>query len=135
MPGQIGVMNCAGRIAVIWITALALTACEAKEIAEVKGAVAATLPDPSSARFSDVREGPGGLICGTVDGKNADGAYAGARRFVGLAAQDAIIEPDPGDPMRRLFDQRWSECTGAAPPPEAANVENAADNLEAIPGA
>jgi hypothetical protein len=44
-------------------------------------AVAATLPDPGSARFQAVSD-RGGHVCGHINGKAAGAGYTGYRRFV-----------------------------------------------------
>src|SRR5262249_10840281 len=57
--------------------------------AMAKQYVADKLPDPQSARFRRLVSGEpdnSGIVrlCGEIDGKNADGAYAGYKRFVVL---------------------------------------------------
>lgn len=49
---------------------------------EARVAVAAKLKGPSSAQFAEVRISGNGTVCGTVNGKNGFGAYAGAKRFL-----------------------------------------------------
>jgi len=51
---------------------------QAEEIATARHAVAATLRDPASARFEDVRARLG-AVCGFVNAKNGPGGYAGRR--------------------------------------------------------
>lgn len=69
------------------LTALVLlTACQAQEsetLAKAKQAAAKRLADPSSARFTDMAECPvKGMATGSVNGKNATGAYGGDRAFI-----------------------------------------------------
>lgn len=111
-------------------------------------ALAVILVDPKSARYSDVRPGAAGSVCGRVDSKQADGKYAGARPFVvtpeGVAVISAtpqVMFDDPED-MFPDFYIRWCASpeelrtigpridTSKLPPPPpaedlAATLENA----------
>jgi len=92
---------------------------------EAKEAVAATLRDPTSAMFTDVRS-DGVTVCGNVNGRNGFGAYAGASRFVWSRAGGPQIEGALGtsgfenvDRMQQcFFDQEWSRCQGVSAPVE-----------------
>lgn len=111
------------------IGAFGLAACERGAVAEVKQAVAAQQRDPDSAKFTDVRQGRENWVCGLVNGKNAFGAYAGPRRFVGLGKDFVAIEPEPDSPMRDLFEENWTTCTGQ---PRPASLAETADTLERV---
>ena len=54
-------------------------------------ALAVILVDPESARYSEVRAGTGGSVCGRVDAKQADGKYSGPRPFVVTPEGVAVI--------------------------------------------
>ncbi len=59
------------------------------------------LTDPASARFSGVRSGAAGSICGAVDSKGSDGRYTGPRPFVVTPEGVALVSPTAQVP----FDQ------------------------------
>lgn len=86
--------------------------------------VAATLVDPNSAEFRNVR-GHTDVVCGEVNGKNRLGAYVGFRRFIAdLKVPRAMMDPEyepsslsTDEQAKRLaqleFDTRWTEaCDG-----------------------
>lgn len=58
-------------------------------------ALAAILVDPKSARYSELRSGAAGAVCGLVDSKQADDEYAGPRPFVVTPDGVAVINPGP----------------------------------------
>ena len=58
-------------------------------------ALAAILDDPESARYSQVRAGAAGSVCGLVDAKQAGGKYAGPRPFVVTPEGVAVISTTP----------------------------------------
>lgn len=53
-----------------------------ERIAQAQSAIAATLKDPSSAQFKDIREARPGVFCGAVNATNSSGTYRGFERFV-----------------------------------------------------
>lgn len=59
------------------------------------------LNDPASARYSNLRSGPAGSICGAVDSKGSDGRYGGPRPFVITPEGVALVSPTAHVP----FDQ------------------------------
>jgi hypothetical protein len=67
-----------------------------------KAALAVILVDPKSARYSEVRSGTAGAVCGRVDSMQGDGKYSGARPFVVTPEGVAVISTAPrvmfGDP-------------------------------------
>jgi hypothetical protein len=65
-----------------------------------RAALAVILVDPKSARYSEVRRGTAGSVCGRVDSKQADGKYAGARPFVVTPEGVAVVSAAP----RVVFD-------------------------------
>jgi hypothetical protein len=83
------------------------------QIQEAQRAVAARLRDPESARFSDVQIASSGAVCGKVNGKNAFGAYEGARSFlfthssgIDMLPSGAFIEgQEIGRPTARGWEQ------------------------------
>lgn len=66
--------------------------------AAAKKLVAASLRDPGSAQFRDVKSS-GQAVCGEVNGKNAYGGYVGFKHFI-VEAGEATIEPET--PTERL---------------------------------
>lgn len=70
------------------LAALALTACDklpVGPIADAKATAAASLRDPASAQFRNVKSvtnAEGTAVCGEINGKNAFGGYAGFQSFV-----------------------------------------------------
>ena len=58
-------------------------------------ALAAILADPESARYSGLRAGAAGSVCGLVDAKQAGGKYAGPRPFVVTPEGVAVISTTP----------------------------------------
>ncbi|MBO9545783.1 hypothetical protein [Caulobacter sp.] len=67
--------------------------------AEAKKLVAASLRDPASAQFRDVKKSDQ-AVCGEVDGKNAFGAYVGFRHFI-VEGGSADLEPEtPREPLQ-----------------------------------
>jgi hypothetical protein len=58
-------------------------------------ALAAILVDPESARYSEVRAGAAGSVCGLVDAKQADGKHGGPRPFVVTPEGVAVISTTP----------------------------------------
>lgn len=75
------------------LTALALSACDklpVGPIADAKATAAASLRDPGSAQFRNVKSvtnGRGTAVCGEINGKNAFGGYAGFQDFVVVDGQ------------------------------------------------
>lgn len=74
--------------------------------AKVQKQVRASLKDADSAKFGPIDIFPfaeGQVACGTVNAKNAFGAYAGARVFkVGLSPDGSVGSPDIAE------DEKWS---------------------------
>jgi len=103
-------------------------------------ALAAILADPKSARYSEVRAGAAGAVCGRIDAKQPDGGAAGPRPFVVTPEGVAVISPAPQvmfddpDDMFPDFYIRWCASPeelkrigpriAAAPPPEAPPAED-----------
>lgn len=91
--------------------AAALAAAAAAEVAapvdpavlqsKAQTLLGAILSDPASARFSNLRGGPAGSICGAVDSKGSDGRYTGPRPFVITPEGVALVSPTAQVP----FDQ------------------------------
>jgi len=74
----------------------------------------ASLKDPSSAEFRNVRVSHHGgrtHVCGEVNAKNSFGGYTGFMRFVGSPAL-VITEETLGrnDKARKLFSETWAEA-------------------------
>ncbi len=69
--------------------------------ARAKGLMSGILNDPASARYSGLRSGPAGSICGAVDSKGSDGRFGGPRPFVITPEGVALVSPTPHVP----FDQ------------------------------
>ena len=63
--------------------------------AEAKAAVAASLRDPASAEFRNIKTGTS-ATCGEVNGKNAFGSYVGFKPFV---YADGIVRIEPEEPI------------------------------------
>lgn len=113
----------------IAVAGLVLASCQAQEreraeaqlIAEAQAAVTEKMLDPDPV-FRDVSVEDGGVaVCGTVNGMNRLGGYAGSRRFVWVKGGVAIIEdPNPGyrmrdgvrDPAACMFNAQFDECKG-----------------------
>lgn len=56
---------------------------DADRTARAQAAIAEMMKDPESARISPLRPGTEpGWLCGTVNGKNSFGAYAGSTRVI-----------------------------------------------------
>lgn len=69
-------------------------------------AVRAVMLDPAAARVA-ILNTSGDAVCGTVNGKNAMGAYVGARPFVARSGMVMVYSDPPSmDDIRRL---RWAE--------------------------
>jgi len=80
--------------------------------------IAQRLRDPASATFTDL-ETDGFIVCGWVNGRNAFGGYAGARRFVWTSVDARIEGEEPttgyemADALQRCaFEQDWGQCRG-----------------------
>lgn len=109
---------------------LAMASCqgqqgeEARLIEAAQTAVTEKLLDPNPV-FRDVSVDEAGTsVCGTVNGMNQMGGYAGSRRFVWVEGGLAIIEdPNPGyqmregvrDPSACMFNVQFDECKGMTP--------------------
>lgn len=67
-------------------------------IAEAKQAIGKTLKDPYSAVYEDIYMGKAAhgnpVVCGTLNAKNAYGAYTGRKRFYYLRGFDPQIGED-----------------------------------------
>ena len=68
------------------------------------------LRDPTSPLWGDMWTVDYVAFCGTVNGKNAFGAYGGAKRFVAFGEGGATIEDD------QTFAEEWKRCEGARRP-------------------
>jgi hypothetical protein len=107
-------------------------------------ALAVILADPESARYSDVRAGAAGSVCGLVDAKQAGGKYAGPRPFVVTPEGVAVISTTPQvmfDDPEDLFPDfyiRWcaspEELRGIGPRIASGPIPdmNLADDLTSI---
>lgn len=84
---------------------LVLAACADKD---PRDAVAATLPDPGSARFQSISD-RGDHVCGEVNSRTGQGGYTGYTRFVYDKESEAALV-DPG----------LQAATPPAGPPDAA---------------
>ncbi len=69
--------------------------------ARAQALMSGILNDPASARYSNLRSGPAGSICGAVDSKGSDGRYGGPRPFVITPEGVALVSPTAHVP----FDQ------------------------------
>lgn len=67
--------------------------------------VKSNLKDPSSAKFSEVKIGKDGSVCGTVNAKNSFGAYSGDSRYVSSGG-NAVID-DGSQEFSNVWD---SQC-------------------------
>lgn len=89
------------------LAGLLLSGCEGSEASragrEAKRAVAATLKDPTSARWGDVWA-YGGVICGYVNAKNSYGAYEGPRRFLTAGRSVQFEGGELGPNFERVWD-------------------------------
>src|SRR5690606_22414740 len=100
-------------VAVLTITApisVAHSMSQAKEvwlIEEAKKAVRATMKDPDSAKFAGLKaiDDPP-VVCGTVNGKNAFGGYAGPERFLSNGSGITYLESDM-NPAE--FSKAWNQ--------------------------
>jgi hypothetical protein len=106
--------------------------CTSKEQAapdRLKVAVAATLKDPGSAQFSNLRL-DGTILCGEVNGRNSFGAYTGADKFTAtdsfvhlrndFVERDFALQGTPANDVWKNgtagFDKFWSDCQSAGVP-------------------
>lgn len=74
-----------------------------------KDSVSEHLADPYSAQFEHLRNvhrAPETAVCGTVNAKNALGAYVGQHRFIFINTSGLMVEPAP-DGDAGLFDVEW----------------------------
>lgn len=80
-----------------------------------KDAVRAQLRDGGSAQFGEIRahKDPQGLMvaCGTVNAKNAFGAYVGPRRFIRLGDTGVVILEEMG---ADTFQGMWETSCASA---------------------
>lgn len=109
---------------VLALVGLACAACDPR-VMRAEQAARQNLVDPSSARFADVRVASDGqTVCGSINGKNRMGAYAGNQIFVvekdgtsrvmadvGEAAHDYISGEGIGDSY--YFKQRFETLDNA----------------------
>lgn len=113
--------------------------------ARAQAAVSATILDPRSARYANIRAGSGGSICGDVDAKGENGQMQGFRPFVvspeGVAvvsSASTIMFDNPADmfpdfyirycaPPEELpmLQRKMAEQVGANLPPPPAEPEPA----------
>ncbi len=88
--------------------AAALAEQDAAWAAEMQLRVKATLKDPSSAQFRNVRtyHGSGApVVCGEVNSKNGFGGYGGFQRFVASGPVIAVEEQMPAGEMNKTWPQ------------------------------
>lgn len=82
-------------------------------IAQARAAVSKTLRDPDAARFAELKRTkfpnvkgvPTDAVCGTVNAKNAYGAYIGAKPFVYLPAGNFVRIVGEGDAADKAISQ------------------------------
>lgn len=74
-----------------------------KELAKSK--VRPHLRDAESARWGEIFEGKTGVLCGSVNAKNAFGAYPGFTRFVASGGDLVVFESELG---ANQFADVWS---------------------------
>jgi len=77
------------------LIAAALAGCGDKEIETVKSDVTNNLKDPQSAQFKDVKKYSEGVICGSVNAKNAMGGYVGFSPFIFNGRQSNYLDMVP----------------------------------------
>ena len=63
--------------------------------AKLQAAMSIILDDPGTARYSNVRAGAGGSICGEVDSKEGNRGYGGPKPFVVTPEGVAVISTAP----------------------------------------
>jgi hypothetical protein len=81
------------RRAVLVLVALGLASCDRAPITEVQKQVVRGFLDPDAAKFTEtdtVRGNEHIYVCGLVNGKNAFGAYVGARSYWGYKDQTVV---------------------------------------------
>lgn len=84
-------------------------------VAKAKEAAAKRLKDPESAQFSDIDECPArGMVTGSINGKNAFGAYAGASPFVYEHGRVWMIEDLGLDAFLKAVDRCYGQKEGAS---------------------
>ncbi len=101
-----------------------VTPSEEAKLNAAREDVARLLRDPASATFTDL-ETDGFVVCGWVNGRNAFGAYAGARRFVWTSVsaridgQEATTGYEMADELQRCsFERDWGQCRGEPGDPD-----------------
>jgi ribosomal protein S20 len=89
--------------AAILIASLGLTACDyipftpQNRIADAKAKIAINSADPTTVRWSDVKAGPGGAVCGVYNAQQKGGSYgteivwSGAVHFVTIDGEPTAI--------------------------------------------
>jgi hypothetical protein len=118
----------------------------AKLEAKLQSAMAVILRDPGSARYSNVRSGAGGSVCGEVDSKQESGRHGGPRPFVvtpeGVAvvsSAPAVSYDDPEDVFPDFY-LRWCatpeelqrvgpRLQTASPPPDLNDIPDIDESL------
>lgn len=103
-----------------------LTAADAERMLRDKAAAGlrAILPDPDDARYTDLRAGTAGAVCGRIDTEQPDGKRSGPRPFVVTPDGVAVISLTPtlmlNDPEDLFPDYYIRWC---ATPAELATLE------------
>lgn len=118
----------------------------AKLEAKLQSAMAVILRDPGSARYSNVRPGAGGSVCGEVDSKQENGRHGGPRPFVVTPEGVAVVSSattvsydDPEDVFPDFY-LRWCatpeelqrvgpRLQTAAPPPDLNDIPDIDESL------
>lgn len=117
--------------------------------AQASRALSSVLLSPKDARYSDIRAGTAGAVCGEVDSKQENGRFGGPRPFVVTAEGVAMVSPatrirfgDPSDLFPDFY-IRWcatpEELAKLGPavareePPLDLPAENAASLPEPAP--
>jgi hypothetical protein len=97
--------------------------------------IRATLANPDTARFEDVRQFSDGVVCGKVDSRNDDGDYIGYSPFFvnpATGAKGVLLEPDGS--VSDAIDVFPDECLPEETKAEyAAKRQRAKSNGEMMP--
>jgi len=113
------------------VAVVALAGCAKQQaITEAERIVRASLVDPGSAQFQDVKATAGGTVCGMVNAKNRMGGYNGFKPFIvrrGLATVDVIASAAAGDNANYDAYKRCFDSTHGITPPQSAMDEATAD--------
>jgi hypothetical protein len=110
-------------VATCTLGAIAVTCClgigwwqwSGKFQSQAKDAVRQRLADPDSAKFRNVRNVNGDVVCGEFNAKNGMGGYVGYRRFVFTGGDWATFEPSAEELNSEMLENAVASSTGDKP--------------------